>query len=529
MKNFRFNQSRSQADAIKFQFNDLLSLGVVLVTFIVMTACGGGGGGGASTSPARTTTATLSSGEIEGFGSIIVNGVEYNTENAEFEIENQASGSQNDLREGMQVTIEGTTNDDGLNGTATRVHFEDNLEGPIASVTPSNTGLSKELQIMGKRVRVEQGVTQFDNADAPAFQYSNIDTAVGNVVEVSGHEMADGSLQATFIQKKADTMADFLAGAGELEFKGNVSNLTATTFQIGSLTIDYSTALVDGTLADGILVEVKSLDDNLADGMTADSVEVRPGGLGRDDIAKAEVEGIIASLNTGGQTFMIDGQMVNYANATFRGGFEDELADNIKVEAEGPLAAGMLNATKVTFKESIKFEANLTGSAGGNLTLQGLSGISVAADDSITRFDGFTALTDLVAGDNLRVRARPSGNGDTMVATRIILRSSQPNDRLIVQGRVTDFSNPTVNLLGSLPGGLVTIDTNEIINNSSQDNNPGDSDFEIEDTPVNQDAFFAALVPGDTVKARARLADAVGGGDAKTWQAIEIEVEDDNN
>ena len=233
---------------------------------------------------------------------------------------------------------------------------------------------------MGQTVRVENGVTVFDNSD-PSFNFTSLGPAnVGNVVEVSGNDMPDGSIQATFIERKANDLASFIAANGELELKGSIANLTASTFTIGSLTIDYATASLfdldnspSNQLENGLPVEVKGT--QLAGNVfTAATVEVKLAGLGLDNIAKAEVEGFITELNTSTETFVVNGQRVNYANAAFRAGLVDELANGVKVETEGPMAGGVINATRVTFKESIRFEANVATVSGNSVTLQGSAG-----------------------------------------------------------------------------------------------------------------------------------------------------------
>lgn len=489
---------------------------MTLLTIMILVACGGGGGG--STTPTSgSSTRSVSSGEIEGFGSVIVNGIRFNTDSAEIEVENESSSIQDDLSVGMQVVVEGSIDDNGATGTATRVRFEDNLEGPITSVTPSNTGLSKTLSVMGQTVRVENGVTVFDNSD-PSFNFASLGPAnVGNVVEVSGNDLPDGSIQATFIERKANNLASFIAANGELELKGSIASLTASTFTIGSLTIDYSTASLfdldnspSNQLQNGLPVEVKGT--QLAGNVfTAATVEVKLAGLGLDNIAKAEVEGFVTGLNANTQTFMLNGQQVNYTNAAFRAGLAEELANGIKVEAEGPMAGGVLNATRVTFKESIRLEANVATVSGNTLTLQGLPGITIQADSDITRMENTTGPSSLSAGNNLRVRARPAGNSGNMVATRLELRDPDPEIRLIVQGPVDSFSSSagTVTLLGN----LVTVNATAIQND----------EFEFEDQIIGRDAFFVSLVQGDIVKARARLDNL--SSDSKTWEAIEIEVE----
>jgi hypothetical protein len=140
-------------------------------------AAGGGIGG--------TGTIGASSGAIEGFGSVFVNGVEWETNGTEFEIEGVGGFSENDLHEGMRVKVEGTFDDNGTTGTATKIRFDDNLEGPISSVTTSSSGSVKTLVVMGQTAIVEAGVTIFDNND-PAFTFAALNDPgnVGNVVEI---------------------------------------------------------------------------------------------------------------------------------------------------------------------------------------------------------------------------------------------------------------------------------------------------------------------------------------------------------
>jgi len=172
---------------------------LIIFTFIV-TSCGGGGGdvGGAAISG-------RSAGEIEGFGSIMVNGVEFETESAEVQIEGETA-SINDLQEGMVVEIEGTFDANGLTGTANTIFMEDNVEGPITSMTETTPGLIITMDVMGQPVVVEAGLTNFDNND-PLFTFASL--SVGQVVEVTGFNRADGTVMASFIEKKANDLTCF--------------------------------------------------------------------------------------------------------------------------------------------------------------------------------------------------------------------------------------------------------------------------------------------------------------------------------
>ena len=479
----------------------VIFLVTIFIVFNFLVGCGGGGGGGGSDStdgggsnpPAAATN--VSQGQIEGFGSVFVNSVEWETDSVEIEIEGSPGFSESDLQIGMLVKVEGNLDASGTSGTATTINFDDNLEGPISSITPSSTGSVKTLLVMGQTVIVENGVTFFD--DTPPYSFAAM--AVGDVVEVSGSTNFDGSIQATFIEKKADDLATFLA-TDDLEIQGIVAGLAGNTFQINALTIDFSTATVrDGTLANGVLVEVKgnALAGNT---LTATDVEVKPAGLGVDDIDEAEVEGFVTNLNTTTQTFEVNGQLVNYATAEFIGGPGIDLLNGTKVEAEGPIVSGVLQAEKVEFKENIEFEANAaTVNAGiGTLTLEDLAGITVVVDDALTEFEpAGSTLSNIVIGDEVKIRAR-EGSGGTIVAIELEILD-QPSDRAIIQGPVESFVPlGDVTILG------VAVDTTTI----------DDDDFKDDDTVIGRSEFFNRLAVGDLVKARFR---------SIAWDQIEFE------
>ncbi len=164
---------------------NIYQLSMMSVTLLMVSVFIGGCGGDSDTIGAGAS-AGVSSGVIQGFGSIIVNGITFETEGVEVEAEGVVNATTDDLQEGMVVEVEGTFNADGTSGTATKVKFEDDLEGPITSVTTSGTGLVKTLVIMGQTVIVESGLTQFDDND-PTFTFASLGAGnVSDVVEVSG-------------------------------------------------------------------------------------------------------------------------------------------------------------------------------------------------------------------------------------------------------------------------------------------------------------------------------------------------------
>jgi hypothetical protein len=485
------------------------------VAFLILAvSCGGGGGGSSGGGIGGSGVTSASSGSVQGFGSIFVNDRELETDTAEVEIEGEDSipcspslTEDCGLREGMVIRVEGSFDDNGTTGTATRIEYEDNLKGPIDNVTVSTQGSAKTLSVMGQQVIVEDGVTQFDDSD-PTFNFNDLSLANNddNVIEVSGFD--DGTrIRATYMRKKADDLASFLGAANELEIKGTVSALNfnpPNSFEINGLTIDFAGVPVrNGTLAVGALVEVKG--NNLVDvpplTLSATDVEIKPAGLGVDDIAKAEVEGYIASLDTTAKTFVVNGQPVSYASASFDGGTVDDLGNGVKVEAEGPISGGTLQAVKIEFEDSVKFEANAdnVNAGAGTLTLQNLPGISVLVDDLTTEFEGVGSLSGISAGNELKIRGRRVTGTNDVVATEIELIDTNPADRTIIQGPVdshVDFVSVTI--LG------VLVDTSTI----------GDNDFKDHDNPIGEAAFYGNLADGDLVKARFR---------SGAWDQIEFE------
>ena len=81
-------------------------------------SCSGGGGGGTG-APSAMATSSVSSGVITGFGSVKLNGKEYQTQNTSFVVDGQP-GSQNDLKVGMVVTVNGSMSSTGTR-TATTI------------------------------------------------------------------------------------------------------------------------------------------------------------------------------------------------------------------------------------------------------------------------------------------------------------------------------------------------------------------------------------------------------------------------
>ncbi|WP_306253299.1 DUF5666 domain-containing protein [Parvularcula sp. IMCC14364] len=242
----------------------------LLSILVLLSACGGGGGGGASAGPQAVPPPppppqgrnSVVIGPISGFGSIIVNGVRYDTSSATFDVDDN-SGSESDLKVGQVVTIAARTDSSG-NATAQSVVFDDAVQGPISAIDLANN----RLTILGQTVIIT-GTTSFDDSISPA---SIAGLSVNDVVEVSGQFDANRDIIAFRIEPKPAN--------SEFEVHGFIENLNATnfTFNLNSLSVDYMTALIDNDFGangpqNGDFVEVKGSSLNASGALFASELD----------------------------------------------------------------------------------------------------------------------------------------------------------------------------------------------------------------------------------------------------------------
>ena len=302
---------------------------VLAASIAMLTACGGGGSGTADNS--GTTVGT-----ITGFGSVYINGVEYETDSASISIDG-VSSPETDLGVGDVCVLHGTVNADGLTGTATAVICTDELEGFVADVSGLGVDGTGTINVMGQTVTVTMD-TMFDSYTLASIN----DLSVNDIVEVSGYSDGSGNILATRIETK--TTIDYV------ELKGIVSGLdtSAMTFVIGGLTIYYGAAIeVPGNLANDLYVEVKSNDaslgGNLVDGFTlnASKVEVEEDGdidIDGDENDDIEVQGMVTDITP--TSFKFNGQLVEFDSIEIDDDFDlNSMYEGMVITVEGYIDA----------------------------------------------------------------------------------------------------------------------------------------------------------------------------------------------
>lgn len=441
-----------------------------------VSASGSGNGSGSASA----------SGTITGFGSVFVNGKQFETSGSSFIVDGQ-SGSQSDLKVGMTVTVNGSFN--GTQRSANAVLQKDAVEGLVQSA--ATDGLS--VIVMGQTVLVDND-TLIDN-NIPGRNVLNLVTGTDHV-EVSGHIRPNGVIQATYIEKKLINVTP--------EARGFVKNHNdgAKTFQVGDLTVIYTTALINdmpnpsGNSWNGLLVEAKGTVFNAATTtLTATKVEPEHRGIG-NQVDEFEVEGYVTQVLGTGNFIIGNTQVQTTGNTEFRGGTIDEIVVGAKLSAEGRWENGLLIAKHVKFHESVRLEGDIETIGTNAFTLTQLPSVTVTVN-SQTEFKD-TSLNGMSSGDHVRVRGCVSGN-NAVVATRIDLRSAD-ND-IDLQGPVQSITGNVITLLG------VSVDTS-IINQFES----------VRGTSISRTGFLAAVRVNSLVKVKGKLS-----GATVVWEEAELE------
>ena len=450
----------------------------VAAAIILVSACGGGGGASSGANPPVASAAGVARGTVTGFGSVFVNGTEYDTANASFSRDGQNS-SQRDLSVGMVVKVRG----DIEGHHAERVEYVEDVKGPVDEV------IAGGLRVMGQVVLI--GVeTKID----PSLDLATV--VAGDLVEVSGLRNASDEIVASFIEGKDP------ARVRAYEVLGQVRDLDTTrrTFRVGGLTVDYSTAGLDdfkeSDLANAQLVEVSDSNKAYSAGdlhlvATAVSLDSNVRMEDEDDIGHqhddgddAKVEGLITQV-VDAMHIVVSGISVRLTSTTtFAFGDASNLIVGADVEIHGALASdGSITAIKIEFAHNSARVAGIVEAVeanAGSLKVFGVTVHPVAGArfrDKRDRVVGFE-LADVAVGDFIDARGVQH---DTAILGHEIERDASGDTRLRAVATQLDGTAHTLTILGVL-----------VVTDASTQYRGG------EEESMSANAFFAALRVGQT-------------------------------
>ena len=463
-------------------------LGVILP---VITACGGGGVAALVADGGIGGTGILSLGPIVAFGSVVVNGTTFEINGTTITVDG-VEATQDDLQVGFVVRIESGSD----NTTANRIDFAVTVRGQIDALTVNNFNeLQATLTVLGQTVTTNN-LTNFVNTGLqdPAGPANSAALIVGNFVDISGVRDAQGNIVASFIEQRTDDP--------ELRVMGPVSNVTATTFDIAGLTVDFSSAnlndLPGGAPVENAEVKVRGTVFINNPSPLLEATEVEPAltlNPATDD--EVELEGIVTRLTSVSDfevNFEVNGQRVNVviAQTTFENGMAEDIQLNTQLEVEGTIDAnGVLQADKVDIRPDniirIDAEAERVDIPSNTVTLLGLDIV----------VDEFTRLED--KSDD--ADGSPFGVDDISIGDRIEMRGFQDGSNIVASRLEREDSDADVSLQGPItvfnPGSeTVTILTVQV-------STDGGTEFEgPQGAPLSAGQFFDLLELGSIVKAK---------------------------
>jgi len=397
---------------------NLFTVTGILIVVLAFAGCGGDDGG----DPYVNVTASTSEGVVTGFGSVIVNGVPYDSSSATVSVEGSPA-AEVDLRVGMVVSVKGSYDSAAGTGTADSIVYADHLQGPIAAVDLA----AKSLTVLGQTIVVDV-MTQFRNT-------TDITTlVVGDIVEVSGHPDHTGTIRATYIEKKAV--------GSEYEIKGTVSNLniTAKTFTLRvsplspAVTVTYAGVTLPVGVVDGAYVEVKTGADISGVTISASAVEVETE-VEITENDHVEIEGYVTDFVSLSE-FRVSGILVNAGGLSIVG-----IGNGVAVEVEGTYSGGVLVASAVEMHHpcDVMLEGYVADKTSSSFTVLGKT---VTVTDTTEFEDGISinpirtfSFADIGNGDYLEVVGYLDDATGHIVAGAVKRRDAI--DRAVVQGVVT--------------------------------------------------------------------------------------------
>ncbi|MEM6709909.1 MAG: DUF5666 domain-containing protein [Pseudomonadota bacterium] len=431
---------------------------VMTVFAVILGACGGGGGsndappsagtggggstgggGGATPGPGTGPVGVeleggvsgtgLNIGPIQGFSSVIVNGLAMDVDLATIVVDG-AVAAESDLREGQNVVVIG----DLATQVAERLEYRPLIRGPITALVVTDPLIgTAEATIFGQAVRFNVA-TFYDGTELEAL-------AVGDVVEVSATRDSADSFVATYVRREP--------GVTTFQVVGPVTDLNLTNFQIGDLVIDYTSASLENfagdTIANGdtAIVRGNAADFTAPDQFVAGAV-ARELTLTLNPEAEVELEGFVTSI-TGPTAFAVAGQpVVTDADTQFELGDVDDLELNAKLEVAGVLQDDLsLLAEDIVFRplQAVRAEGPIEAVdlIAETVTVLGVTfevrGTTELEDERDGVTSGALLLVDLAVGDQVEVR----GFLEDAAVVAVELNRDDPSTEAALRAPLTVF------------------------------------------------------------------------------------------
>lgn len=338
------------------------------LTFCLAFVASCGGGDGVVGSGGTGVPYGVAQGTVNGFGSIVVDGVSYDDRAAR--VVTEVAPGQDvlaDVKLGHRVSLQYQTA-----GVAQGVRVEAALSGAVASIASLN-----QFSVLGQDVRVNTSaitgpVTQFGGGyNQPG------DVRAGDSIEVHGLVLVQGS--ATLIQA---TRIDKLTSAPSyLHVTGVVANVVGgatPAFTLGTLKVDAQGASLlpaGALLASGQTVTLLALPGTLVQtntGLQLKAAQIRVAGVQASGLDTYQ-SGSVSQLDTQAKTFTLGSLLVRYAGSAITpAGALLENGHYVQVRGsaapDGALVASAVMVRDGASEVEAELKGNITGFLPGGTT-----------------------------------------------------------------------------------------------------------------------------------------------------------------
>ena len=394
-----------------------------------LTSCGGGFAGidGSGSKPATQVSV---SAPINGFGSVILNGVHYNTENTKVYVKGELTSEQA-LDVGDFVTMVGYITDDN-NGVAVEIHYQPKVSATIDWLD-ANT---QQLGLLKQKVQIDSN-TIFTGEIYPKNFFG---LKLGTSISVSGATDANGVVRATRVA---------VVDSPKIEISGRINTIDfqTTLLEVNGLKVDFSgigstehlivgkNSYITGVLNDDVLM-ASAID------MSMDIAKLSP-------IDNNQLQGFIGQIIDSNH-FTLEGIMVTHdADTHFKNGSADNIYRNRKIRIQGKVRGQTIEADAIEFLENATLQlygeiedvvpANKEGNVLGYIKVQGQT-YTLLRNTSLQKSrERYFSFKDFRVGDSVSVSAFTDTT--QMVATKITVQTeSRDFSEFAIEGSVHNIN-----------------------------------------------------------------------------------------
>ena len=450
-------------------------LAIAVMALPLILSCGSSSDDTVASGGIGGTGATA--GLVSDYGSIFVNGVEFDTSDADIVLEGEWVGSgdqaaRSHLPIGQTVVVQGDLLNE-MTGTAIQVDAYHRVQGPITQIEiiDSNT---RQLAILGQTIFVDQ--------ETAISGTTMGDLTSDMVLRVSGVVDGSGAIHAGLIAvQPADS---------QISLKGTLQHLDLQeqTFMINDQLVDYSQSqpAPDVSALEDQSVSVKGELDNTT--LMAQSVS-RFDTETFESLNEFSIDGFLQGPIAFNRWQLRPYQVELDPAALFEGVLAEDLTEGIRVQLHGRLRNRILLVNRARATARVWLESTIASVDVDQETivLEGMNALTIPTN-RLTRIRGFASqFSDFQTGDHVRIYAQALDD-QSAIASFIFETSAAPlEDRFRIQGPVTHVADPLFEILG------VEIDSSA---------NAGIAFFNIEDQPITQNEFIDALSTESTVQAK---------------------------